>query len=81
MISADQALSAQDIQKLVDLTGAATMKRLVTSQENILRISQLVQEHGPIRLDELVAKSGLSAAVAEGAVLWLAKYDKLRISV
>ena len=81
VLRADQALSAEQVQHLVEVTGAAQIKRLVTSQENILRISALIHEHGPIRLDELTAKSGLTPAVTEGAVLWLAKYDNVRIDV
>ena len=81
VISADAALTEEDLKNLVDWTGAAALKRLVTSQENILQVSAMVAERGPIRLDELAAKVGLTPAVTEGAVLWLAKYNRVRIDV
>ena len=81
VISADQALTGEQVKTLVELTGAAALRRLVNSQDNIVAISALVFHEGPIRLDELTAKSGLTPAVAEGVVLWLAKYDQVRISV
>lgn len=81
VLNADTALDADQVQALVELTGASNIKRLVTAQDNIVKISALIVEHGPLRLDDLVTRSGFTPAVTEGAVLWLAKFDKVRITV
>ena len=66
---------------LVERTGAVSLKRLVTSRENLLLVAGIVHEHGPIRMDDLSARSGLNPYTAEGAVLWLAKFDRVQIDV
>ena len=79
VLSATRAVTKDDVVELVNLTGAAMLKRLVTAQEHIVAISELIQTQGPIRLDDLTARSGIAPVAAEGAVLWLAKYDLVKI--
>ena len=81
VVSAEHRSGASEIDLLVERTGAASIKRLVTSKENILLIARIVHEHGPIRMDDLTARSGLNPYTAEGAVLWLAKFDRINVDV
>lgn len=81
VVSAENKTEASEIDLLVERTGAAAIKRLVTSKENILLIARLVHEHGPIRMDDLTVQSGLNPYTAEGAVLWLSKFDRVQIDV
>lgn len=81
VVSAEHRLGADELNLLVERTGAVSLKRLVTSRENLLRVAGLVHEHGPIRMDDLSARSGLNPYTAEGAVLWLAKFDRVQIDV
>ena len=79
VLSAERAYSDAEVQALIERTGAAALKRLVTAKENLVRVSDLVHEHGPIQMKALAEKSGLNTFAAEGAVLWLAKYDCIRV--
>ncbi|MGD1925034.1 MAG: glycosyltransferase family 4 protein [Paracoccaceae bacterium] len=81
VLSADRAVSVDEVQDLVVLTGAAYLKRLVTAREHIAMISEMIHRDGPIRLDQVIEASGLSPGGAEGAVLWLAKFGLVRITV
>lgn len=81
VVSAERRLGADELNLLVERTGAVSLKRLVTSRENLLLVAGLVHEHGPIRMDDLSARSGLNPHTAEGAVLWLAKFDRVQIDV
>ena len=78
-ISADAAMDEEAVNRLMTLTGSRFIKRFVTTAENAAKIQTVVAEQGPLRLDALVAETGLNTAMVMSAVLWLAKFDRVRI--
>jgi glycosyltransferase involved in cell wall biosynthesis len=80
-LSAERTLSVEEIDHLVDLTGARSIRRIVTKSPAIAEVHALIREGGPIRLDEVQKAAGLEPATTEGVVLWLAKYDLIRVEM
>ena len=84
VLSADRAVDEAEIRELVTLTGATQIRRMVTRIETVAAVQAMVHGEGPIPYDRLAA--GIQAAVGvaegsvEGAVLWLAKFDLIRIA-
>ena len=79
VIYADAPVSQAAIERLMDLTGATQIRRYVTSAANLARIHAAVVAEGPLMLDALIALVGLDANLVTAGVLWLAKYDLVRI--
>ena len=61
------------------LTGSQFLRWYVTGEENAAKIQATVADHGPIRLDDLIAETGLGANPVLSTVLWLAKFDCVQI--
>ncbi|MEM7188132.1 MAG: glycosyltransferase family 4 protein [Pseudomonadota bacterium] len=79
VLSADAAMTAADVDHLIDLSGARLLKRIIASAEQIAAVQQIIAADGPMRLSDIVQRAGLPSDQTAACVLWLAKYDRIRI--
>lgn len=80
-LSADRAVEETEIRELVTLTGATHLRRMVTRIETIAAVQQAVHRAGPLTLGRLMGATDAPSGAVEGAVLWLAKFDLIRIEL
>ncbi len=81
LLSADAPFPCEEVEKYIELTGANRLRRAVTNVQNLAVIHAFVLAQGPIRLDELISRSGLDGNLVTPAVLWLAKFDRIQVRV
>lgn len=79
VISAETPMDKDAIERIMKLTGAHYLRRFVTSAENAAAVQSAIADRGPLRLDDLIAATGLNAGLVTSAVLWLAKFDCVQI--
>ncbi len=80
-LSTDRDLTESDIARFVQLTGGSAIRRIVAKSDRIAEIHAMIRTRGPIRLDALQAAVDIDPATAEGTVLWLAKFDLIRVEM
>jgi len=80
-LSAERDVTEADIDHLVDLTGAKALRRIVNKSGRIAEVHHLIRSKGPIRVDGVQAGIDLDPATVEGVVLWLAKFDLIRVEM
>ncbi len=81
VVSAERTMSAEDTSHLLELPGAKYIRRSVANAEMLANIQSAISAHGPIRLDQLIAKLEAERHMVTASVLWLAKYDCVQITV
>ena len=72
-------LGVDDVNHLITLTGARAFKRMVCPPDDMVTIHGAVRTLGSISFEELLSRTTTSEAVLESAILWLAKYDLIRL--
>ena len=78
-LSADRVVTAEDFVHLMTLTGAATFKRMVSPAEDMAVIHHGIRTLGPISYGDLSDRTQATQDTLEAAVLWMAKFDLIRI--
>ena len=81
VLSAERAVEEAEIRELMTLTGVAQLRRMVTRVETVLAVHETIRREGPIDFAGLAAATGAPEGAVDGAVLWLAKFDLVRIGV
>lgn len=77
--TAMRRVTANDMNTLLDLTGANHMKRMVTRTETVQAAQNLIHDTGPVDVAAVVAGIDAPAASVEAALLWLMKFDLIQV--
>lgn len=80
-LSADRDLGPEALQHLMTLTGAIAFKRMVCPAEDLAVIHHAVRTLGPVSYGELLQRSEAPPGTVESAVLWMLKYDLVRVEM
>ncbi|MFK7943440.1 MAG: glycosyltransferase family 4 protein [Paracoccaceae bacterium] len=78
-LSAPRKVDDTELRKLMALTGAVAFKRMVAPAEDLAIIHHAIQTLGPVSYHELGQRTTAPAGTLEAAVLWMAKFDLVRI--
>ncbi|MEO1493742.1 MAG: glycosyltransferase family 4 protein [Pseudomonadota bacterium] len=81
LLSAERTVTEAEIDQLITLTGGKAIHRIVAKAPHIADLLALIHAQGQIRLDAVQDATELDPATAEGVVLWLAKYDLIRVEM
>ncbi|MEM6663336.1 MAG: glycosyltransferase family 4 protein, partial [Pseudomonadota bacterium] len=81
ILSVEKAVTTDDVARMVHLTGAEQLKRMVAGANQIAAVCETINTDGPIRLDTLIQKTKLRQDLVMACVLWMAKFDLVQIRV
>lgn len=80
-LSADRDVNEDDIKELMRLTGAVHFKRMVSPAEDLAVIHHAVRTLGPVSFGELNQRTRAGDGILEASVLWMAKFDLIRVDI
>ena len=78
-LSAVRDVDVAEFRSLIDLTGAMAFKRMVAPAEDMAVIHNAVRTLGPVSFRELRNRTQATDGTLSSAVLWMAKFDLIRV--
>ncbi|MEM0989860.1 MAG: glycosyltransferase family 4 protein [Pseudomonadota bacterium] len=79
VLTAEAVTPEARLEELVDLTGARRYRRIVARSGELAAVQAAIHQLGPVRYQDLLARSSGSAAKLESCVFWLLKFDLIQI--
>ncbi|MEM7056417.1 MAG: glycosyltransferase family 4 protein [Pseudomonadota bacterium] len=77
--TAVRRVTVADVQKMMNLSGATHLKRMVSRPEAVAGIQQMVHDSGPLGIPDLSRDTKMADGPVEAILMWLLKFDLIQL--